>query len=119
MEMKGVNIKESACPSSQRENISPFMHFYLAFKRNISRSFFEIKILADLVLCTRKMKKTVSLNFTLSSLLSRGFYGTQYHPVPPVEKGLVCNIKGPICKDPTVEINSVPPVFLAWYGWYS
>jgi hypothetical protein len=30
-----------------------------------------------------------------------------------VEKGLVCNIKGPICKDLTVEINSIRLAFLA------
>jgi hypothetical protein len=32
-------------------------------------------------------------------------------PVRPVEKGLVCNRKVPICKDPTVEINSIRLVF--------
>jgi hypothetical protein len=32
---------------------------------------------------------------------------TPYHRL----KRTLCNIKGPICKDPTVEINSVPPVF--------
>jgi hypothetical protein len=34
----------------------------------------------------------------------------------------VCNKKGPICMDLMVEINSIPPVFLVWYGgihrWY-
>jgi hypothetical protein len=32
--------------------------------------------------------------------------------IRPVEKGLVCNKKGPICKDPTVEINSIRLVLL-------
>jgi hypothetical protein len=32
-------------------------------------------------------------------------------PVRPVEKGLVCNRKGHVCKDPTVEINSIRLVF--------
>jgi hypothetical protein len=47
------------------------------------------------------------------------FYGTQYHHVPPVEKDSYVIEKGPICKDPMVEIYSIPPVFLVWYGWYS
>jgi hypothetical protein len=47
------------------------------------------------------------------------FYGTQYHRVPPVEKDSYVIEKKHICKDLTVEINFVPPVFLVWYGWYS
>jgi hypothetical protein len=34
-------------------------------------------------------------------------------PVRPVEKRLVCNRKGHICKDSTVEINSIRLVFLS------
>jgi hypothetical protein len=47
------------------------------------------------------------------------FYSTQYHPIPPVEKDSYLIKKGLVCKDLIVEINSVPPVFLVWYGWYS
>jgi hypothetical protein len=37
------------------------------------------------------------------------FYGTQYDLYNWLKKGLICNRKGPICKDPTVEINSIRP----------
>jgi hypothetical protein len=46
-------------------------------------------------------------------LCTGGFLRYTIRPVRPVEKGLVCNRKGPICKDPTVEINSIRLVFLA------
>jgi hypothetical protein len=42
-----------------------------------------------------------------------------YGPARLVEKELVCNRKGPICKDPTVEINSIRPIFLAVVRQYS
>jgi hypothetical protein len=32
-------------------------------------------------------------------------------PIRPVEKGLICNRKGSICKDLTVEINSIRLIF--------
>jgi hypothetical protein len=41
------------------------------------------------------------------------FYGTQYDLYDRLKKGLVCNRKGPICKDLAVEINSTRLVFLS------
>jgi hypothetical protein len=35
--------------------------------------------------------------------LKRGFYGTQYHPIPLVENDSYVIKKRPICKDLTVE----------------
>jgi hypothetical protein len=50
------------------------------------------------------------------------FYGTQYHPIPHVEKDSYVIEKGHICNDSTVEINFVPPVFLCGmsgiHWWY-
>jgi hypothetical protein len=42
-----------------------------------------------------------------------GFFWYTIRPVRPVEKGLVCNRKGPICKDSTIEINSIQLVFFS------
>jgi hypothetical protein len=38
---------------------------------------------------------------------------TMYHRLKRTRR------KRPICKDPTVKINFIPPIFLVWYGWYS
>jgi hypothetical protein len=46
----------------------------------------------------------------LQVLQKEGFLRYLYEPV---EKRLVCNRKGSICKDPTVEINYIRLVFLA------
>jgi hypothetical protein len=44
-------------------------------------------------------------------LILRGFLQYTIRLVLLVEKRLVCNRKGPICKDLTVEINSMRLVF--------
>jgi hypothetical protein len=41
-----------------------------------------------------------------------GLLHCQYYLILPVWKGLICNKKEPILKDPMVEINSILPVFL-------
>jgi hypothetical protein len=41
----------------------------------------------------------------------QGFLRYTIRPIQPVEKRLVCNRKGPICKNPTVEINSIRLIF--------
>jgi hypothetical protein len=46
----------------------------------------------------------------------RGFLRYTIRPVRPVEKELVCNRKGPLCKDLTVEINSIRLVFKGRMG---
>jgi hypothetical protein len=43
---------------------------------------------------------------------SKRFLRYTIQPVRSVEKRLVCNRKEPICKYPTVEINSIRLVFL-------
>jgi hypothetical protein len=48
-----------------------------------------------------------------TTLNLRGFLWYTMRFVRPVEKRLVCNRKGLICKDMTVKINSIRLVFLA------
>jgi hypothetical protein len=42
---------------------------------------------------------------------SKVSYGTQYDMYDRLIKRLVCNTKGSICKDPTVENNSIRLIF--------
>jgi hypothetical protein len=49
--------------------------------------------------------------WTVDIIQVRGFLRYTVRLVRPVEKGLVCNRKRPICMDPTVETNSIRLVF--------
>jgi hypothetical protein len=57
----------------------------------------------------------------LQGHICRGFYGTQYHPVPPIEKDSYV-IEKDLYVRTTIEINCVPPIFCGmggihrWYG---